>query len=642
MAETALSRRLFRPTISKKFAIFFGVVLLAVFANGMVVRVLLKEREGIAATINLSGSLRYLSQAAQAELLRLAIGLATDHSTLDSYFHRFDLVLETLTHGGSVDGMELDRLPAEIMPLADSVRSSWMDYRADAATILWKRQLGQPVTQEFEHVYVDAKRILTMTNDIVGRLVSHVDLAEARAIRNVVVLAVLDVLLIVAGFLTVRRRLVAPLRQLAETSRRFAAGHYDARTRFRSRDEIGQLAEAFDQMAENTERHIRQSARDLEEIRNAEKALLKLSQAVEHSPATVVITDRDGTIEYVNPKFTEVTGYAPREAIGQNPRILKSGTTPPEVYQDMWATLLSGSEWRGELQNRKKSGELYWEATRISSLRNEKGEITHFIVVKEDITQRRRAEDEILRLNADLERRVQERTRDLESFSYSVSHDLRAPLRGINGYAKLMKERCHGCQDEQARDYLERIIKSSLRMGDLIDDMLRLSQIGRSALTFEEVDLSRLAREVLAELAERAPERRLDAQVEDGVVVRGDPQLLRILLENLLGNAWKFTARRDMAQIALGWREAGGERVIHVRDNGAGFDPRYAERLFGAFQRLHRAEDFEGTGIGLAIVHRIVGLHEGRIWAEAEPERGATFHFTLATPGGCASARKAS
>ncbi|GIK24079.1 MAG: hypothetical protein BroJett006_03250 [Betaproteobacteria bacterium] len=630
VAEAALPRRLLRPTISKKFAVFFGLILLVVAANGLVIRTLMKEREGIAATINLAGSLRYLSQAAQAELLRLAVGLTTDRQALDGYFRRFEHVLGTLSHGGSVDGLEIERLPAGIMPLADSVQASWADYRADAAAILRKRELGEGAAREFEHLYADATAILAMTNDIVGKLVAHVDQSEARAVRSLAILALFDFLLIAAGFAVIRKRLVAPLRQLAEASLRFAAGHYDARTRFRSHDEIGQLAEAFDHMAEKTERHIRQSARDLEEIRNAEKALLKLSQAVEHSPATVVITDRDGTIEYVNPKFTEITGYSRREAVGQNPRILKSGTTPPEVYADMWSTLLRGQEWRGELENRKKNGELFWEATRISPLRNEEGAITHFIVVKEDITERKRAEEEILRLNAGLERRVQERTRDLESFSYSVSHDLRAPVRSINGFARLLKERCDGCHDAQARDSLERIIKSSLRMGDLIDDLLRLSQIGRSEISLEQVDLSGLAREVLGELADHAPERKLDARIEEGVVVRGDPQLLRIVLENLLGNAWKFTARRETAQIGFGWREESGRRVIHIRDNGAGFDSRYANRLFGAFQRLHRAEDFEGTGIGLAIVARIIGLHDGRIWAEAEPERGATFHFTLA------------
>jgi PAS domain S-box-containing protein len=622
MAEAALPGRLFRPTISKKFAIFFALVLLVVAANGMVIRTMLKEREGIAATINLAGSLRYLSQAAHAELLRLAVGLAADRGVLDAHFRRFEHVLETLARGGSVDGFEIGRLPDGIMPQADSVRALWADYRTDADAILRKRDLGEGARKEFEHLYADASAILATANDIVGQLVAHVDLAEARAVRRLIALALLDFLLIAAGFVVVRRRLVAPLRQLAETSRRFAAGHYDARTGFRSRDEIGQLAEAFDQMAEKTERHIRQSARDME-------ALRKLSRAVEHSPATVIITDHEGTIEYVNPKFTEVTGYARREAIGQNPRILKSGTTPPEVYTDLWTTLLSGREWRGELENRKKNGELFWEATRISPLRNDLGEITHFIVVKNDITERKRSEAEILRLNADLERRVRERTQDLEAFSYSVSHDLRTPLRGINGFARLLKERCDGCHDPQARDSLDRIIRSSLRMSDLIDDLLRLSQIGRNELSFALVDLSRLAGEVLAELAERAPERRVATEIDADVVVRGDPQLLRIVLENLLGNAWKFTARRETARIGFGWREEGGRRVIHVRDNGAGFDPRYAARLFSPFQRLHRAEDFEGTGIGLAIVQRIVVLHGGRIWAEAEPERGATFHFTL-------------
>ncbi len=321
------------------------------------------------------------------------------------------------------------------------------------------------------------------------------------------------------------------------------------------------------------------------------------------------------------------------------PSLLKSGQTPVEVYADLWRTLLSGREWHGELLNRKKNGELFWEDTSISPLKDEKGNITHFVAVKEDITERKQAEAGIYRQNAELERRVAERTRqlsesnrELESFSYSVSHDLRAPLRGINGFASLMAENCKGCPRTESVDYLDRIRRATLRMGNLIDDLLDLSRVSRQAIKAERIDLGGMARSILDELARAQPDRRLQAAVQDELAVVGDPTLMQDVLENLIGNAWKFTAQRDVARIAFGCREINGERAFFVRDNGAGFDMQYAGKLFGAFQRLHGPQEFEGNGIGLAMVRRIVALHGGRVWAESVPGEGATFYFTLGTP----------
>jgi signal transduction histidine kinase len=235
-----------------------------------------------------------------------------------------------------------------------------------------------------------------------------------------------------------------------------------------------------------------------------------------------------------------------------------------------------------------------------------------------------------------LERRVEERTRELaaankelEAFSYSVSHDLRSPLRAIDGFSRTLLEDYSGkVLDEQGTHYLTRVRVGTRRMSELIDDLLHLARVTRADLARVNVDVTALARGIAAELARSDPERQLEMKIEDGLRVNADPHLLKIVLENLMGNAWKFTARTPHARIAVG-RATDDSRALFVRDNGAGFDMTYADKLFGVFQRLHANSEFEGTGIGLATVHRIIVRHGGRIWAEAAVGQGATFHFTL-------------
>ena len=220
--------------------------------------------------------------------------------------------------------------------------------------------------------------------------------------------------------------------------------------------------------------------------------------------------------------------------------------------------------------------------------------------------------------------------RELEAFSYSVAHDLRAPLRIIDGFSKAIEEDYSAALDDQGRRYLASLRQSAQRMGRLIEDLLILSRVTRSEMRQQRVDLSRLARAVLDALQAEQPDRRVETVVADGIVADGDEGLLRVLLENLLGNAWKFTGKRADAKIEFSVTQQSGEPVYAVRDNGAGFDMAYASKLFGTFQRLHSSAEFEGTGIGLATVHRIVTRHGGRAWAHGEVDRGATFYFTLA------------
>jgi PAS domain S-box-containing protein len=254
----------------------------------------------------------------------------------------------------------------------------------------------------------------------------------------------------------------------------------------------------------------------------------------------------------------------------------------------------------------------------------------------QDITEQELARQEIRRLNAELERRVQERTaeltaanRELESFAYSISHDLRAPLRGIDGFSLLLAEEYAERLDEQGRDYLDRVRRAAQRMGHLIDDILELSRVTRQNMRRTKVDLSEIVTELIEERARAEPGHRVGLRLAPGRTAFGDPQLLRVMLQNLLENAWKYSSREASPKIEFGSETLEEETVFFVRDNGVGFDMKYAGHLFAPFQRLHKPEEFEGTGIGLATVARVIHRHGGRVWAESTPGQGATFRFTL-------------
>jgi light-regulated signal transduction histidine kinase (bacteriophytochrome) len=254
-----------------------------------------------------------------------------------------------------------------------------------------------------------------------------------------------------------------------------------------------------------------------------------------------------------------------------------------------------------------------------------------------DITKRKRAEAELTRYRDHLEELVRKRTaeleasnKELEGFSYSVSHDLRAPLRHIDGYMELLKKNLVNTLDEQSRHYMENISDAARKMGRLVDDLLSFFRIGQYPQTFQKVGLGELVRDILDELKPDIAGRFIDWRIGDLPEVSGDKAMLRIVMVSLISNALKFTRRRQRAIIEIGLlTDWDNETVICVRDNGVGFDMAYGDKLFGVFQRLHRAEEFEGTGIGLANVYRIIARHGGRTWAEAEPERGATFFFSL-------------
>jgi light-regulated signal transduction histidine kinase (bacteriophytochrome) len=236
---------------------------------------------------------------------------------------------------------------------------------------------------------------------------------------------------------------------------------------------------------------------------------------------------------------------------------------------------------------------------------------------------------DLARLRRQWAEELERANKELEAFSYSVSHDLRAPLRAIDGFSRALLARKRDQLDDEARSYLDRTRAAATRMSVLIDDLLRLSRISRAAIQRETVDISAMAKDIMSDLGRTDPARRVDVQIEPGLVARADGKLLLVALENLLGNAWKFTSKRSDARIVMGRMPRATPPTFFVRDNGAGFDMAYAGKMFGPFQRLHSQADFDGTGVGLATVQRIVSRHEGQVWAESEVDRGATFYFTL-------------
>jgi PAS domain S-box-containing protein len=285
---------------------------------------------------------------------------------------------------------------------------------------------------------------------------------------------------------------------------------------------------------------------------------------------------------------------------------------------------------RGSISGRRKDGSVFPAEASISRMAI--GGRLVFTAILRDVTPQRQAEESIRRLNSDLEQRAMQleaANRELEAFSYSVSHDLRAPLRTITGFAQVLVEDYADKLGEEGKDFLTRITHASRRMALLIDDLLGLSRLTRGTVNRDNVDLSAMARGVAEELRRDEPDRIIDLDIADGLQVRADPHLMRTVLVNLLSNAWKYTSKKPRAHVEFGATEHDGRRAFFVRDDGAGFDMAYAHKLFGAFQRLHGMKEFPGNGVGLATVQRIIHKHGGEVWADGAVGRGATFYFTL-------------
>jgi len=381
----------------------------------------------------------------------------------------------------------------------------------------------------------------------------------------------------------------------------------------------------YRELSQQLEERVRQRTAELEatlfDLAQSERQFVALANFV---PQMVWMCTPDGSNIYFNQRWVEYTGLTLEESYGAG------WNTPfhPDDKQTAWDAWNhatgTGERYRVESRLRAADGSYRWFLMLGEPLWDDKGNIARWFGTCTDISELKRSEAAL----RESQRGLEAVNKELESFSYSVSHDLRAPLRTLDGFSQALLATADGL-DDKSRHYLERIRAAAQRMRNLIDALLQLSRTTRADLQVQPVDLSQIAELVLSDLRSSEPDRIVEIRIQPKLKASGDPQLLQAALQNLLANAWKFTARRDHAVIEFGRMNHGSTSAFFVRDNGAGFDMQHADRLFGPFQRLHADTEFQGTGIGLATVQRIVRRHQGRIWAEAVPDQGATFYFEL-------------
>jgi PAS domain S-box-containing protein len=381
-------------------------------------------------------------------------------------------------------------------------------------------------------------------------------------------------------------------------------------------------------------------ATDITDRKIAEEALqereTRFQRILKVIPDMVSVHDPNMNIVYSN-----WSGFAavPPEKQVLNTKCYKTYRDYNQICPDCQAVSVLDSKEAFHAEVELSKG--FWIDLRVIPLLDNSGEVEYFIEWVRDVSDLKKIEKQLREFNVELEEKVRERTiqleavnKELESFAYSVSHDLRAPLRALDGFSANLQAKYDDQLDKQGRHYLNRIHKAALYMSDLIDDLLNLSRVTRTELKKQQVDLSKLAAETIAALLEAEPQRKARIKISPGLSAWGDAALLRVVMENLLGNAWKFSTKAKETRIEVGRNVIEGEEVFFIRDNGAGFDMIYADKLFKPFQRLHGVEEFPGTGVGLATVQRVINRHGGKIWAEGNVGKGATFYFTLGSKKG--------
>jgi PAS domain S-box-containing protein len=380
--------------------------------------------------------------------------------------------------------------------------------------------------------------------------------------------------------------------------------------------------------------------------RRAEEALSERARLLDLTHDTVFVRDMHDVITFWNRGAEELYGWTSEDALGQVTHQL-TRTIFPEPLDQINAKLLRTGRWEGELIHTKRDGTRLVVASRWSLQRDESGKPSAILETNNNVTERKEVEEALRQSRDELEVKVKERTaelaktnadlqsvnKELEAFAYSVSHDLRAPVRHIAGFTELLQKHADAVLDDKSRHHITMILDSANRMGSVVDDLLAFSRIGRAETQTTTVPLEQLVKGVVSDIAPDTQGRNIAWHIGSLPICYGDPSMLRLVFANLVSNAVKFTRTREQAEIEIGsLNHTADEVVVFVKDNGVGFDMKYKNKLFGVFQRLHSQEAFEGTGIGLATVHRIVSRHGGRVWAESSIDNGASFYVVLPKP----------
>lgn len=356
----------------------------------------------------------------------------------------------------------------------------------------------------------------------------------------------------------------------------------------------------------------------------ATRELQNIRQALD-TAAIVAITDRTGKIIHINDKFCEISKYSREELIGRNHRIINSGHHPQEFFAEMWQTISSGHFWEGEIKNRAKDGTFYWVHTTIVPFLDENKVPYEYVSIRFEITQRKIAEEK-LKIYAS---KLESSNRELQDFASIAAHDLQEPLRKILTFGDRLKSKCSQALPEEGRDYIERMHSAASRMRTLIDDLLSYSRVHSTAKPFAPVDLNQVLADVLSDLEIRIDQTKAKIEVDPAPVIEADMSQMRQLFQNVIGNALKFQ-KPDLAPFIRIRTTINGDTCrISVEDNGIGFDEKYLDRIFSIFQRLHGRLEYEGTGVGLAVVKRIAERHGGSVTAKSKPNEGSTFIIEL-------------
>jgi PAS domain S-box-containing protein len=535
--------------------------------------------------------------------------------------------------------------------------------RSDGTTIF---QMPEQIAEKeagyrFDGGYLFYSRPIVSDGQRIGMVYIQSDLneMEIRMKRYAsIVFGVLAISLLTAYGVSSRLqgRISGPILHLARTAKTVSEQkNYSVRAIADSRDEIGQLVNTFNEMLtqiqiregalkkahDELERRVEERTRELQqeiaERKQAEETVKESEQRLDLALDSAQMGAWD--LDLINDtavrslKHDQIFGYSSLQPQWGS-EIFLTHVVPEDRdlvkkrFDEAFATSHLSMECRIIWPDQSR----HWIAAQGRVYRNHKGDPVRMMGVVTDITERKQAEDAIRKLNEDLQgqtSQLQAANKEMEAFSYSVSHDLRAPLRHVDGFSQILLEDYAEKLDDQGRRYLHQVREASQRMAQLIDDLLNLSRITRSELRRQSVDLSRMVETVAEALKKTEPDRAVEFVIQKGMTTEGDARLLRVLLDNLLGNAWKYTGKRSEARIEFGRTARDGKAAYFVRDNGAGFDMAYVHKLFGAFQRLHSVSEFPGTGIGLATVQRIVHRHGGQVWAEGVLDQGATFYFTL-------------